>query len=502
MTNVVNKSKTINLQALLKDIVQGSIPNDINITGVTCDSRKVEPGNLFIAFEGDTTSGSAYIPQALTRGAVAVVTDQPLDVQPGDACVLYDSDIRTQCGEVASRFYGEPSKNMQVIGVTGTNGKTSITHFIGQALMLADQPCGIAGTLGYGMFGALTQGQFTTPQVTQMQRILGELHNEGAQAVAMEVSSHGLVQQRVNGIHFDTAIFSNLSHDHLDYHGDMESYWQAKQKLFDWPGLKNAIINIDDDRGHELATRLASTVQVITTSLKGRTIDNCKSIVATKVHQTLKGTQTTIDTSWGPGVIKSHLLGRFNVSNLLAALALMLQNSISIDLALPIISRLDTVPGRMQCIRNKGMPLVVVDYAHTPDALEHALRALRHHTTGKLWCVFGCGGGRDRLKRKVMGQVAERYSDQLIITNDNPRDENPEDIIADILKGLLCSWAAEIVIDRGAAIATAMSCAGANDIVLIAGKGHEQYQQIGNQKIPFNDVQQVNHHVKHLREKR
>lgn len=501
MKTIKKDDGAMRLSELLVGIVDAPTPSDCEITGIASDSRGVRPGFLFAAFEGDTTSGAAFIPQAIENGAVAIISDQQPGALTTDVPIIFEKNIREKLGFIASRFFGDPSKSMQLVGVTGTNGKTSITHFIAQAMSLVDQPTALVGTLGAGLFGDVQDGKFTTPQVINVHQTLSTLRDQGAKTIAMEVSSHGLVQQRVTGVEFDIAVFTNLTHDHLDYHGDMDAYWLAKRRLFAWPSLKSVIINIDDRYGESLARELANELKVYTCSLSDKVVAGCEAINVTKLTQSVKGISAHVTTPWGDGVLKSHLMGRFNISNLLAAMCVLSINAISFEESLRILSRLDTVPGRMQSIRAKGQPLVVVDYAHTPDALEHALMALRPHSAGKLWCVFGCGGGRDRDKRKIMGQIAERFSDQLIITNDNPRGDDPKEIVADILKGLLCSWAAEIELDRGAAIAHAIDCATQGDIVLIAGKGHEQYQEFATERIPFNDVEHVESHIKNLRDK-
>lgn len=464
------------------------------VSGITCDSREVEPGFLFIAMRGDHADGNQFIDQAVDAGAVAIVAEHALEGGAPDLPIVIDPDIRAHIGKIASRFYQHPSRAMQVIGVTGTNGKTSISHFIAHALEAAGLPSGLIGTLGAGRVGHIQPGAFTTPEAITVHQQLAEFNHQAMHVVAMEVSSHGLVQHRVAGVSFDIAVFTNLTHDHLDYHGNMEAYWAAKRQLFDWPTLKAAVINVDDPYGLRLAEELASRLPVYAVSLQGLTVEGAHPVLAQKVVQNQKGARAQISTPWGSGQLNSQVLGRFNISNLLATLCVMALMEISLEKALPIIKRLDTVPGRMQCIRLAKRPMVVVDYAHTPDALEQALMALRPHVQGKLWVVFGCGGGRDREKRAKMGQIAERFGDRLVITNDNPRDEDPDQIVQDILSGLLCAWAAEIEMDRGCAIAHAISCAEAGDIVLIAGKGHEEYQQIGAQRLPFSDVAYVKAH--------
>ena len=392
-----------------------------------------------------------------------------------------------QIEDIASTFYHEPSKKMTVIGVTGTNGKTSCTHFIAQALQKAGRTCGVIGTLGTGVWPNLTPGKYTTPDAIACHRGLAELLQQSAELVAMEVSSHGLDQARVAGVAFDTAIFTNLSRDHLDYHADMDDYAAAKSKLFSWAGLKRAIINIDDPVGERFAREFSGRYQIYTYSLMNKTLAGCKPVLASRIHLNGRDMSAKISSPWGEGSLKANLLGKFNLSNLLAVLTTLCASGVSLDDALQYLHGVKNVTGRMQAFGGGKLPLVVVDYAHTPDALEQALNALREHTRGKLWCVFGCGGNRDHGKRPMMGQVAEHYSDQIVITSDNPRDEDPQSIINDIKAGLLCDWAAETELDRGSAIAHAIDCAQAGDVVLIAGKGHEDYQLVGDQRLGFSD---------------
>jgi len=332
----------------------------------------------------------------------------------------------------------------------------------------------------------------TTPDPVTLQRWLFKLKQEGARAVAMEVSSHSLVQQRISGVEFKVAVFTNLTRDHLDYHGTMENYGAAKKMLFMQPGLQYAIINADDEFGQKLIGGLKTSLKVYAYTIKGTLLEEVPTVAAKDVELDISGITAQVTTPWGEGLLKSRLLGRFNLSNLIAVLAVLGVMKMNIAAALTSIKKLETVNGRMQTFGGDKKPLIVVDYAHTPDALEQALLALRECCHGAIWCVFGCGGApRDRGKRPMMGQIAERYSDHIIITNDNPRAENPQQIINDILQGLLCPWAAEVEQDRRVAIAHAIDCASANDVILVAGKGHEDYQIIGKEKLPFSDQEVI-----------
>ena len=485
--------KKIKLKDLLIDTVKLEIQVDCWVTGIAIDSRKVQVGDLFLAYRGATVDGHDFIIDAINKGAVAVLCeDILLDelVLPTEVPIIIVPDVKNQVGLIAAKFYGYPSRELTVIGVTGTNGKTSITQFIASALTNLGTPCGVIGTIGVGFPGNLSPLINTTPDPVTLQHWLFKLREEGARAVAMEVSSHSLVQQRVSGINFKIAVFTNLTREHLDYHGTMEEYGAAKKILFTQPGLQYAIINTDDAFGQQLIKELKDLLNVYAYTIQ----DTVTEVPTIKVNATkldITGIGANVTTPWGKGVLKSCLLGRFNLSNLGAVLAVLGIMKIEVDAALMGIAKLETVKGRMQTFGGDKKPLVVVDYAHKPYALEQALLTLRGYCHGALWCVFGCGGNRDRGKRPMMGQIAERYSDHIIITSDNSRTEDPQQIINDILQGLLCPWAAEVEQDRRAAIAHAVDCAHVDDVILIAGKGHEDYQIIGKEKLPFSDQEVV-----------
>lgn len=488
---------TQNGQQLLANI--GPWPDNcpVNITGLSSDSRFTKPGDLFIAYAGQLSDRPQYIREAIARGAVAILRDSPgeqpaVEIHKKTDKVIPIIDLpalRKQAGLIAARFYGNPSAELTMVGITGTNGKTSCSQFIAAALAQANISCGIIGTLGTGFPQQLEPGFLTTPDPLNLQRQLADLKNRGAKVVAMEVSSHSLDQNRVSGVEFDVGVFTNLTRDHLDYHGSMEHYGAAKRQLFLQPGISKAVINIDDAFGNSLWQEFASQLDCYSFGMSPAAVS--PMISASDMRFNHQGIHAQIQSPWGKGALHSHLLGRFNLSNLLAVIATLGLMDLNLTDILHYIGNLSTVPGRMQAFGGGKAPLVVVDYAHTPDALEKALTALREHCHGKLWCVFGCGGNRDAGKRELMGQIAERFSDQIVITDDNPRFENPAHITEQIAQGLLCPWAAEIVHDRQAAIAHTIECATAGDVILIAGKGHERYQQIGAEKIPFNDAEQV-----------
>jgi UDP-N-acetylmuramoyl-L-alanyl-D-glutamate--2,6-diaminopimelate ligase len=484
-----------NLQLLLKDIVPLNNNPDLPIAGVSVDSRAVQENYLFMACAGHQNDARKYIHAVAEKGVKVILYDNKdgfvtKSPTPADTLLFPVADLQKHVGTIAARFYGDPSAHLSVIGVTGTNGKTSSSHFIARALQMAGKKCGILGTLGMGFPDHLGPAGLTTPDAITLQRELAALKEQGAEAIAMEVSSHSLAQHRVDGIHFHTAIFTNLTRDHLDYHGNMLEYAKAKQRLFEQPSLQNAIVNLDDEYGRQFVAQMPKSVTVY-----GYTIANTASAVPTIRAENIrlhgKGFSAQIITPWGIGELQSHLLGRFNISNLLAVVAALNLQGVAFADSLRYVGALTTVPGRMQMLGGDKKPLFVVDYAHTPDALYQALSALREHCQGKLWCVFGCGGERDVGKRPMMADIAERYSDHVIVTDDNPRREYSQKIIADIVQGFRYPQQVTIIPDRRKAIAYAAQNAALNDVVFIAGKGHENYQIIGTEKLPYSDVEEV-----------
>lgn len=479
------------ISQLVEGMALVSKEQDRMVTGLSSDSREIKEGNCFFALRGLHVDGRSFIADAIKKGACAVILEEPIkDMGTSSVPFIYIPKLSTKLGEIGARFYERPSEKLTMIGVTGTNGKTSTSQFIALTMKMAAKICGVIGTLGYGFPEDLLPSTHTTCNALTLQKQLSDIYRQGADTVVMEVSSHALDQHRTGGVAFDIAIFTNLTRDHLDYHGNMENYAAAKKKLFYLPGLKYAVINTDDAFGLELARELSGKLQVYCYGTKDNDLA-LPSVQAHNIHLNNKGTTAKISSPWGEGQLRSKLLGRFNVSNQLAVLTTLQLLNIPLDMSLEYLSQLQTVPGRMQVFGGGKLPLVVVDYAHTPDALKQVLLALREHTHGTLWSVFGCGGDRDRGKRPLMGQIAERFSDQLIITNDNPRTEDPGQIVAEIISGLLCPWAVEVEHDRGAAIAHVISCAQAGDVILVAGKGHENYQIIGTEKIPFNDSEHI-----------
>lgn len=455
------------------------------IERLCADSRGAGPGAAFLAYPGERADGRLHIPDAIARGAAAVLYDPqggfdwPPAVHAPHAPV---PDLKQRSGFLAHAFYGRPSEKLWVCGVTGTNGKTSCTHWVASLLGRKGVPARVLGTLGAGTPGSLHPLRNTTPDAVEVQGELKKFVDERAQAVAMEVSSHGLVQGRVNGVAFDCALFTNLSHDHLDYHGTMEAYAEAKGRLFDMPGLEAAVLNLDDVVGVQLARRL--------TGRGMRTIGYSLSrggIAPGSVREFAFMDDGAVESSWGRARVEADALGRFNLSNALGVLGCLVAYGLPFAEAAAMLERLPPVPGRMEKVSDA--PLVVVDYAHTPDALEkvlHALRPVADARRGALAVVFGAGGDRDPAKRPLMGEIAGRLADRIVVTSDNPRGEDPLAIIAAIRRGL--PQAHEVQPDRAAAIRQAISAAAAHDVVLIAGKGHEAYQEIMGRRLPFSDA--------------
>ncbi|PJI48978.1 MAG: UDP-N-acetylmuramoyl-L-alanyl-D-glutamate--2,6-diaminopimelate ligase [Pseudomonas sp.] len=458
------------------------------IRELTLDSRTVKPGDLFLAVPGGRQDGRGHIAAALKQGAAAVAyeAEGAVDLPPSDVPMIAIKGLAKQLSAIAGRFYGEPSRAVELVGVTGTNGKTSVSQLVAQALDLLGERCGIVGTLGTGFYGALESGRHTTPDPLAVQATLARLKQAGARAVAMEVSSHGLEQGRVAALGFDVAVFTNLSRDHLDYHGSMEAYGAAKAKLFAWQGLRCRVVNLDDDFGRQLAAEPQES-RLMGYSL----IDPSAYIYCREAKFSDAGVQAQIVTPQGEGLLRSSLLGRFNLSNLLAVVGALLGLDYPLGDVLKVLPQLEGPIGRMQRLGGGDKPLVVVDYAHTPDALDKVLQALRPHVHGQLLCLFGCGGDRDSGKRPIMAQIAEQYADRVLVTDDNPRTENSDAIIADIRAGFAKPEAVEFVPGRGDAIARLIAAAGVDDVVLLAGKGHEDYQEIDGVRHPFSDLEQA-----------
>lgn len=491
-------SKPVRLHDLVKDLIQVESHFSCVIEDITHDSRLVRPGILFLAIPGERQDGRDFIASALSCGASAVLYDNSDGYKPTPELqykgvpILGLSQLNHHLGLIASRFYQNPSHKMTLIGVTGTNGKTSITQFIAQALNRDQQNCAVIGTLGKGFPPHLQKTGFTTPDGIILNKELAQLLAQGVKNVAMEVSSHSLSQHRVAGIQFDIAVFTNLTRDHLDYHKTMEEYGAAKARLFQFPELKHAIYNADDAFGLQLLSQHPHQAQKLIYSANPHLTLDCPAVIAEELHATLGGFFIKVRTPKGSLQFNSRLLGRFNVSNILAVLSVLISMDFSLQESMTALEGLQPVLGRMQSFGGAaGKPLVIVDYAHTPDALKQVLFTLREHKPHKLWCVFGCGGDRDRGKRPQMGAISAEYADFTVLTNDNPRSEDPQTILQEIQSGMASSRPIQIEPDRYHAIAYALNHAAAGDIVVIAGKGHETEQVIGTTVFPFSDVETV-----------
>jgi len=457
---------------------------------ITSDSRDVRTGDAFAAYPGTRHDGRAFIADAITRGAGAILWDThgfnwnhawkiphlPLE------------GLKAKIGTIADFIYGHPSRDMWMVGVTGTNGKTSCAHWIATGLDASGRKSAILGTLGNGLLGSLTPAANTTPDVALLHETLAALKAAGAEAVAMEVSSHGMDQGRVNGVAFDIALFTNLSRDHLDYHGTMGAYGAAKAKLLAWPGLRVAVINADDPFGQSLIESARGKGRKVLTYGFG-----AADVAGTRLTSTARGLALVVDTPWGRGELQTRLVGAFNATNVLGVLGALLVSGVELEAALKFLAEVDAPPGRMQRLGGDGAPLVVIDYAHSPDAIEKALTALRGAvgSTGELICVFGCGGDRDRGKRPEMGRLAARLADRVVVTSDNPRTEDPAAIASEIVHGIRDTGNRRysVELDRAAAIATTIAEARTGDVILLAGKGHESFQERAGVRHPFLDAE-------------
>jgi UDP-N-acetylmuramoyl-L-alanyl-D-glutamate--2,6-diaminopimelate ligase len=473
---------------------------------LTVDSRRVRPGDAFLAYPGERADGRRHIGDAIAAGAGAVLWE-PRGFDWNAAWHVPNQaveNLRAQAGEIAAEVYGAPSRALWMVGVTGTNGKTSCAHWLARLFTRAGKKCAVLGTLGNGFPDALTPALNTTPDAVEAQALLADYRAQGASAAVMEVSSHGLDQGRVNGMHFDVALFTNLSRDHLDYHGDMARYGAAKARLLRWPGLRHAVLNLDDAFGAELAQGLGcGGVQTVGYGFGESAVSTAVRIQGRRFVADADGLRFEVATPWGRADVVSPLVGRFNASNLLAVLAVLLVSGVPLEAAVAELATLAAPAGRMQRLGGAGAPWVVVDYAHTPDALEKTLAALRELVPagGRLFCVFGCGGGRDQGKRALMGEVAARLADEIIVSDDNPRHEASAAIIADIEAGL-AGRPHRVIAARGDAIRRAVLEACQQDIVLIAGKGHEDYQEIAGVRHPFSDVAEARAALAERKERR
>lgn len=493
---MADRSQALEIVAWLRAVAAGA--------QLSSDSRNIVQGDVFIAYPGDEADGRNYIIHAIRNGAQAVIYeadgyDWDGVAKPGEVPHLAVAGLKQLAGQVANEYYGRPDGAMFSVAVTGTNGKTSCSQWLGQALSRLGAPTVVIGTLGVGLYRAGKAGPFdstgyTTPDAVQLQRKLAQARDAGAQALAIEASSIGLDQGRLNGAHVDAALFTNFTRDHLDYHGDMGAYELAKSRLFDWPGLRIAVINLDDAMGPRLVQRLQDAkepVTIIGYTLGDQRVDGVCMLRASAIQGANGATVFHLDSPFGSAQVKTRLVGHFNVSNVLGVLGVLFAKGVAFDAAIKAVEALTSVPGRMQQLGGQEAPLVVIDYAHTPDALEKTLASLRQvaqERHGKLWCVFGCGGDRDPGKRPQMGAIA-LAADHAVVTSDNPRSEAPGAIIAQILAGMTsASEAPQAIEDRAAAILFAVKRAARSDVILLAGKGHETYQEIQGRKLPFLDA--------------
>ncbi|UXI01641.1 UDP-N-acetylmuramoyl-L-alanyl-D-glutamate--2,6-diaminopimelate ligase [Photobacterium sp. TY1-4] len=465
------------------------------LSAMTLDSRRIQPGDLFVAVNGHVVDGRRFIPAAIEAGASAILAEETSDaparieMQQGIP-VLYLPALGQHLSAVAERFYGAPDQALKLVAVTGTNGKTTISQLLAQWAEQLGYCAGVMGTTGNGLLQQLKPAANTTGSAIEIQHELAGLVAQGADFAAMEVSSHGLVQGRVKALDFTASIFTNLSRDHLDYHGDMAAYAQAKKTLFTEHQAGVAVINADDAVGREWLGELPQAVAVASQQALIATHSG-QALWLEQVRYTTEGVTVAFDSSWGAGELTAPLVGSFNVTNLMLALATLLATGHPLAQLVATAPQLQAVIGRMEVFQTPDKPMMVVDYAHTPDALEKALQALRVHCRGKLWCIFGCGGDRDTGKRPLMAAVAERLADHIILTDDNPRSEAPAAIVADMLVGLAQPAQARVEHDRARACEWAFTQAAADDIVLVAGKGHEDYQVLADRTVHYSDRETV-----------
>ncbi len=486
----------VSLAELLNGIA--AVTNDVLVTDISLDSRQVSPGGAFLACRGIASHGLQYLERALATGAQAILWEPAPGIEPprlpAGTVGLAIPELRSQVGIIANRFFAAPSAQIRIAGFTGTNGKTTCCWLLAQALESSGRQAAYAGTLGVGPTGSLKRTTHTTPDCVNVHRELADLRGQGVRFLGMEVSSHALAQERVSGVHFDTTVFTNLSRDHLDYHKTMDAYAEVKARLLRLPDVRYRVINMADAAGRRMAEAFPPDVPLTAIwSGVGEYRESTDTFVhARRVLAANDGLAVEFDSSWGAGRIQSRLIGDFNAENLIAVLAVLLLWDLPLREAAAALETATAPAGRMEAFRGRpGQPLAVVDYAHSPDALGKALRAARRHCRGRLWCVFGCGGDRDPGKRPMMGAIAAELADEVILTDDNPRTEDPQQIISAIVEGFPSGQRARVIRERARAIGTALAEAGPDDIVVIAGKGHEEYQIYGTVSQPFSDRLEV-----------
>ena len=476
--------------------------NDTRVLDITLDSREVRSGSLFFALPGRSAHGLKFAAEAAARGASVVLWEPCADVPPPKlpATVFAAAvpGLKNMVGRIADRFFNWPSSHMRITGITGTNGKTTCAYLLAQCLDRLGSKAAYIGTIGWGRIGSLNSPTLTTPDVVNLHRELAQLRASGVREVAMEVSSQALDQDRIAAVRIHAAAFTNLSRDHLDYHETMAAYGAAKARLFEAPDLQHIILNVGDAFGRECARSLSGTVPLTAVWVGAGDAGWLaeRALCATQVDLNVHGISMQVDGSFGKLTVDTKLLGRFNAENSLVVIACLLALGASLAEAARALAECVAPPGRMEVVEPAapGKPMAVVDYAHTPDALAKALGALREHCKGTLWCVFGCGGDRDSGKRAIMGSVADELADRIIVTDDNPRSENPQAITRAIASGIK-TRPVQVIHDRGEAIGTALNEARAADVVLIAGKGHEDYQIYGETRRSFSDRREAQRYL-------
>jgi UDP-N-acetylmuramoyl-L-alanyl-D-glutamate--2,6-diaminopimelate ligase len=468
-------------------------PHGVQVTDLTQDSRHATRGCVFLACQGRTSHGLMHVNAAIDRGATVVLWEPVAGLEPPvlpeHVTALAVPHLSRHAGALADRFFRRPSEDLRVAGITGTNGKTTVAYLLAQASELVGRRGWYIGTLGHGRGNAVSGAGLTTPDAVTVQRHLAEARDAGATTVSLEVSSHALDQDRIAAVRFDVAAFTNLSRDHLDYHVTLEAYAAAKERLFAAPGLRCAVLNVRDPFGRELAERINPALDkiVFTTANDVWAEPGTDWIRISELRATASGLTLQLESSWGAGTLRSRLIGEFNAENLLAVLGILLAWNVPLQKALAALALCVAPPGRMENFGGDAQPLVLVDYAHSPDALAKVLDAARAHTSGRLFCVFGCGGDRDPGKRPLMGAIAEAHADVVIVTDDNPRTEASQTILEQIVAGMAAPAAAHVVADREEAIRYALAEAEAGDVIVVAGKGHEDYQVVGTETRPFSD---------------
>lgn len=465
----------------------------IELQDMVLDSREVAIHKLFVAVIGHNLDGRDFIPQAISLGAKAILAETR-DMSAHGSMEMREQSLIVQfyalsekLSALAAQFFAYPAEQLQIAAVTGTNGKTSTAQLIAQLSQAMGQTAGTIGTLGAGLLDHITEGTNTTPDAISMHRLLRQMQDAGAGLVALEASSHALVQHRIANLKTDVAVFTNLTRDHLDYHGDMSRYAAAKRLLLEQPGLRTIVLNQEESESENWLAASRGRFEVVFYGLGQAKYPTQPYLLANQVEYLPSGCRIQLKSSFGEAWVDSPLLGEFNVLNLVAALSVQLGFGRPLSELADAVSCIRTVPGRLEVFHREDLPTLVVDYAHTPDALEQALKALRLHTQGRLVCVFGCGGDRDKGKRPLMGRIAEQHADVAIITNDNSRSEDPQQIACDIQAGMQDPAAALIDLDRQSAIRLALAKCQAGDVILLAGKGHENYQIIGNTKINYDE---------------